>query len=233
MPPLSVENKNLLVALAEGAKKSFENAEQLWYEAITLHQSGSRSRALFLHQISLEECGKIEMLGGWATSILMGHDVDMAKVTAALVRHQSKNNANAYSLEPSLEEKAARDSGDWKGAMRAFGETKRQFHQSSNAAKNAALYVDCRDGKFISPSEQITEEMTLEFRERNAQFLTDTDPRVRMLERWVKQPEQASSDLSEFETRMKELRTESPDDPMTALKTVMAEMLTKARAKKV
>src|SRR5688572_23003829 len=117
MPSLTSEHKALLEELLRGAKKSFENAELLWWEATRLLECESTGRALFLHQISLEECGKIEILGGWATSLLMGHEVDMAKVRAALVRHQAKNNANAYSLEASEEEKAARERGDWKSAM--------------------------------------------------------------------------------------------------------------------
>jgi len=34
-----------------------------------------------------------------------------------------------------------------------------EFHEASNDAKNASLYVDWRDGEFVSPSERITPEM--------------------------------------------------------------------------
>jgi hypothetical protein len=45
----------------------FENAESLYKEAEALRQAGFLARAAFLHQISMEECAKIDMLGGWAT----------------------------------------------------------------------------------------------------------------------------------------------------------------------
>ena len=51
---------------------AFLNAEELFQEASLLGSHGAICRALFLHQISLEECGKIEMLGGWATSSSYG-----------------------------------------------------------------------------------------------------------------------------------------------------------------
>ncbi|WP_371113488.1 AbiV family abortive infection protein [Nitrosospira multiformis] len=47
----------------EGAKKTYRNVEELFQEASILHDHRALNRALFLHQISLEECGKIEMLG--------------------------------------------------------------------------------------------------------------------------------------------------------------------------
>ena len=85
-----------LRTLADGASKSFVNAEALYREATILREHGCTSRALFLHQISLEECGKIEIIGGWATSILAGHKVDVSKLAKVMVNHKSKNSANAY-----------------------------------------------------------------------------------------------------------------------------------------
>lgn len=56
-------DKALLSELLRGVEKTFENAEALFREASLLAQARCLSRALFLHQISLEECGKIEILG--------------------------------------------------------------------------------------------------------------------------------------------------------------------------
>src|SRR5688572_478021 len=87
-----------LSELARGASLALDNALQLQREATVLYGMGSFSRALLLHQISLEECGKIEILGGWATSHLMGHPINLRKVASALASHEAKNFANAYML---------------------------------------------------------------------------------------------------------------------------------------
>ena len=54
-----------LSQLVRGASLAFANAVELLREAKTLSAYGAFSRALFLHQISLEECGKTEMIGWW------------------------------------------------------------------------------------------------------------------------------------------------------------------------
>src|SRR5260370_41359928 len=93
--------KTLLREIVRGAQKTFENAEALFKEASLLGNAGFLSRALFLHQISLEECAKIEMLGTYATSLLMGHNINFGKVRAAMVSHSHKNRTNAYFLKVS------------------------------------------------------------------------------------------------------------------------------------
>src|SRR5437870_2628501 len=113
---LAAIDRALLFELIIGVQKTFENAETLYTEASLLRHAGFLSHALFLHQISLEECAKIEILGGWATSMLMGYHVDLAKVTNALASHARKNRTNAYFLEPSEEEQAAQESGDFEAA---------------------------------------------------------------------------------------------------------------------
>jgi AbiV family abortive infection protein len=130
--------------LARGAEKTFENAEALFREAKILSAAGAFGRALFLHQISLEECAKIEVMGAWATSILAGIAVDEKNVLAGLTRHGYKNRTNAYMLEGSVEETAAKQHGDWKAALAEFRKLQEEFHAQSNAAKNSSLYVDFR-----------------------------------------------------------------------------------------
>ena len=48
-----------LDVLACGAEKTFDNAERLFHEAELLAKGGAVARALCLHQISLEECSKV------------------------------------------------------------------------------------------------------------------------------------------------------------------------------
>jgi hypothetical protein len=82
MAALPEIDRGLLGVLVRGAEKTFDNAEKLYFEAETLAKTGATARALCLHQISLEECAKVETLGAWATSLLAGQKVDADKVVA-------------------------------------------------------------------------------------------------------------------------------------------------------
>ncbi|TGR94239.1 AbiV family abortive infection protein, partial [bacterium M00.F.Ca.ET.191.01.1.1] len=115
---------------------------RLFVEAELLAKAGAVARALCLHQISLEECSKVDSLGAWAVSLVVGFDVDQKKVLSAFARHASKNKSNAYMLKASEAESEARLRGDWDGAMAAFKDSQEAFHERSNQAKNASLYVD-------------------------------------------------------------------------------------------
>jgi AbiV family abortive infection protein len=57
-------DRTLLSVLVRGAERTFDNAEGLYREAEILAKAGATPRALFLHQISLEECSKIESITG-------------------------------------------------------------------------------------------------------------------------------------------------------------------------
>src|SRR5919109_3401262 len=166
--------------LSQGVFKAFENAQDLFQEAALLRAHGALSRALFLHQISLEECGKIEILGAAAVSLLAGHDTDLKRVTSVVTKHKAKNYANAYFLRLTGEEKAAKESGDWERALRAFKQQQANFHLQSNTMKNASLYVDFTDGRFTAPKETVTDEMVKELAAVNREFLALAEPKVRM-----------------------------------------------------
>lgn len=96
-----------LKALITGAEKMFDNAERLFFEAELLTKAGGIARPLFLHQISLEECSKINTLGAWAVSLLLGRDVNQKKALGAFGRYEAKNKHNAYMLDQGEAEKEA------------------------------------------------------------------------------------------------------------------------------
>src|ERR1700722_15852387 len=154
-----------------------------------LAKAGATARALCLHQISLEECSKIENMGAWATSLLSGLEVEQNKVLAAFRRHSSKNKSNAYMVEGSKAEKDAKGRGDWETARDEFKKLQTEFHETSNDAKNASLYVDWKDGEFVSPSEQITPEMLAQIFKRNQTFLGYAFNSLKMLKRLDKSPD--------------------------------------------
>lgn len=136
------EREGFLIQLASGATKTFSNAEQLFQEARILRKNGKLGRALFLHQISIEECAKVQMLAAWAAGLLMGDKADSKQLVASLASHRAKNHTNAYMLKPTKQESEARERGDWKGSRDEFEILQAEFHQRSNTEKNASLYVD-------------------------------------------------------------------------------------------
>jgi AbiV family abortive infection protein len=145
-------NQASLDILVRGAEKTFDNAERHFREAVGKRRRGGASA--LPHQISLEECSKVNNLGAWAISLVLGFEVDQTKVLAAFGRHAAKNKSNAYMLEGSEAEKDAKSRGDWEAALAAFKQTQDEFHATSNQAKNASLYVDWVDGEFVAPSQR-------------------------------------------------------------------------------
>lgn len=218
-------DKKLLAELTSGAEKVFANAEALYKEACILKHVGASSRALFLHQISLEECAKLEMLGAWATSLLMGYKVDSAKVKKAMANHANKNRTNAYFLKGNEKEEAAKQSGDFDAAIESFSAMQSAFHQTANRAKNDSLYVDFVNGKFVAPSESITPEMATQTANLNEEFLALSFPKLEMLRKWAANPEPIKAELSGFEKRLKELADQYSDDPRKTIDVLLQEML--------
>ncbi|CAN7262716.1 AbiV family abortive infection protein [Mesorhizobium caraganae] len=211
--------------LASGAEKTFENAEQLFHEAELLGKAGAVSRALYLHQIPLEECSKVDTLGAWAVSLLVRLEVDQKKVLAALAKHSSKNRSNAYMLAGSEAEKDAKSRGDLKGATEAFKNFQEEFHQKSNRAKNASLYVDWVDGAFTAPSERISKQMLIEITERNATFLGYAHNGVKMMKRLAESPDKMRGLLSGFADQVEKLRGDEADDSVAAMEALLARFL--------
>ena len=220
-----------LDVLVRGAEKAFDNAERLFHEAELLAKGGAVARALCLHQISLEECSKVNNLGAWAVSLVLGLELDQKKVLAAFGRHAAKNKSNAYMLEGSEAEKDAKARGDWEAAMEAFKQTQGEFHETSNSAKNASLYVDWIDGEFVAPSERITNEMLAEITERNAEFLGYAHNGLKMLRRLEKAPAEMRGLLSGFVEQAEKLRDEKSDDFMGAIETLLSGFLEEGKQK--
>jgi len=223
------DHDTLLRNLIEGVEKAYRNAEDLFHEASILYAHGALCRALFLHQISLEECGKIEMLGAWATSLLSGSEVDIRRITAALASHRAKNHANAYFLPVSDAERQARTDADIPAAVAAFKGQQTDFHSESNWAKNASLYVDFKNGEFVAPSERITEVMVRETASRNAEFLALTVPKVEMMSRWKSDPAEAARMVKLLRNRLEQLRSDMPDDPEKAMSVLMEDLMSEVK----
>jgi AbiV family abortive infection protein len=224
-------DRALLGVLARGAEKTFDNAESLYREARILAETGATARALCLHQISLEECSKVENLGVWATSLLSGQTVDQKKILAAFARHSSKNKTNAYMLKGSQAEEDAKKRGDWKTALKEFAKLQEKFHETSNNAKNASLYVDWKDGEFVAPRERISAEMLTEIISRNEKFLGYAHNSLQMLQRLEKAPDEMQGMVVEFVKTAANMRAEKPNDAIGAINELIQKFLKVERSK--
>lgn len=191
---------------ADGAALIFTNAEALYGEAQLLGQAGHFARATVLHQISMEECSKIDTLGAAATLILIGGDIDEIRLTRELRNHKAKNHANAFFAMTTDEEMAARARGDWKASSEAFKKFQDHFHAEVNAIKNAGLYVDFQDGQFRSPVDEVDEPTAIAFQCVNAQFLKRCDNFLQVLRRMVSEPDFYAELTKSFVERSKALR---------------------------
>ncbi|HFF2077245.1 TPA: AbiV family abortive infection protein [Pseudomonas aeruginosa] len=191
--------KDLIPLLIDGALSVFENADQLFFEAGVLANVKAFSRAYLLHQISLEECGKIEILGAAVTSCLAGVDIDVKSLSRAFRRHEAKNKINAYFLPRSEDEKAAEEKHDTAAAASAFKDIQEQFHHESNNLKNASLYVDF-DGAFTSPGDIISQDDYDRIRALNEKFMRLTSIKVQMLSKWKDDIAAAANGIQELDT---------------------------------
>jgi AbiV family abortive infection protein len=209
--------------LVRGAEKMCDNAERLFFEAQTLAKIGATARALCLHQISLEECSKINQLGAWAVSLHVGLEVNQKKVLAAFGRHSSKNKHNAFMLDRSKAEDEAIARNDWKAAIEAFKQTQDEFHRASNDAKNASLYVDWADGEFLAPSERITAEMLNDIEQRNATFLGYAFNELKMFRRLRDKPDVMRELVSGFLQKAKKIHEEKSDELVSAMDELLAD----------
>lgn len=213
--------------LAEGARKVFENASDLYKEAILLQDAGASCRALSLHQISLEECAKVDMLAAWATGLFVGQDLNRKNLQRTFADHRAKNFTNAYLRPPDETEREAKEEKRWSDALDAFRAQQREFHRESNAAKNASLYVDLTDEGFVAPRARITESMVVEIRAENERYLEGASMYVRMLARWLEAPEVVKEVLKNFNTTMESLRAQT-DDHEEALSLLMDALFERA-----
>ncbi|PFH10964.1 AbiV family abortive infection protein [Collimonas sp. PA-H2] len=196
---LDPDTKNLAQTLIEGLEKTFQNADELYDEALYLTEKGAVARGLLLHQISLEECGKADMLCASVFALLRGEKIDMKRLARAFSRHEAKNKANAYFLPKSASEAEAEQNNDTAAAHVAFKEIQDRFHKESNDLKNASLYVDF-DGKFIAPRDVIKSEHLADIQQRNAEFMSMTHQKVGVLTRWKTDLDAAAVELAQMWT---------------------------------
>lgn len=194
--------------LSLGAGKSFANAEQLFFEAELLLKNRFVSRAYFLHQISIEECAKVDMLTSWIFGALDGLRPDFKRIKSLISSHAKKNRTNAYHIEMSDDELNAKNTS---AANALFKKKQEEFHQQSNNAKNAALYVDLADRKFVTPNESISKKMVVAIRASNEKYLGSAYQAVKLLERFLVDPERYENLFKGIKEEFEKLRSDRSD----------------------
>ncbi len=104
-----------------------------------------------------------------------------------------------------------------------------EFHNDSNTAKNAALYVDYKNGQFSSPDKKITEEMVADIATLNSEFLGLVHLKVDMLSGWLcKVPELQESNIW-FKSRLEELMSTGSSNPDKVMSILMRELRDRAK----
>ena len=209
--------------LMDGAKKACANAEALFAEAKLLGEHGAIARALCLHQISLEECSKLEFLGAWSMSLVRGHELNPRRAASAFSSHTAKNKLNAYMLDPSEAELEAREKGDWAASLAEFQKTQNEFHRVSNNNKNASLYVDWTGTEFVAPVDAITVELVAEISELNERFIKHAQLQLRMFERLQSEGDVLKPELAKLMETLEGLRTDSVEARIAGSDAAMAE----------
>lgn len=119
----------------------YENASELLEEASILYDNERYARAYFLAQIAHEEIGKLPMILHEATRAANKEKHDWKKFYKRLRSHAAKNQVNVV-FDNLLEE----PNFNWD-----FKEIKNDVKRL-NILKNASLYSDLDENKFVKPS---------------------------------------------------------------------------------
>jgi AbiV family abortive infection protein len=127
--------RQLLEEIVRGAQLIFENAKTLYNEAQLLGTNGAFARALTLHEISTEECSKVDMLCAAAISLLMGHSLDLNELATRFRQHKVKNYNNAYMSVTTDAEQEARKRADVARAIQIFKTHQADIHRWLNTKK--------------------------------------------------------------------------------------------------
>jgi AbiV family abortive infection protein len=201
-----------LAQIEHGATLALQNAERLHDEAQLLRTHGAFARAYALHQISTEECSKVDVLGERALHHILGIPFDLAKVMRELSSHKVKNFRNAEMSVMTEAERTARCRRDVKAARTIFEMQQKAIHEELNTNKNAALYVDFKGGTFCAPADVITEELAEQMRLLNAYFLDSSRRMHRLLRKLVNDPQHAAEVVKKMRPLLQELLRADPQN---------------------
>lgn len=230
---MTTKEKAQHAEIARGARLIFDNAEALYNEAQVLRFNKSFARAVTLHQISMEECSKVDMLGAAVAGLHYGMSIDLDKLARQMSRHETKNHNNADFTVVTAAEKSARERGDFKEAKRIFEEQRGAFHKYVNDLKNDALYVDFKGGKFSSPLEVVSEKEANEMLAVNAYFLRHASMHLYLIEELLGESEEFRDRMLALKEGLAGLAGVKPADYQAAYREMMGALVERFAPAKV
>jgi len=216
--------------LRKAAEAVERNAAELYREGLLLRQHGAFARAAALHQISNEECAKVDMIGAHAASCLMGLPVDEKKFVQALASHKAKNFNNAYFSAVLDEERAAKERGDPKAALEAFRLQQANIHREANELKNSSLYVNMRGDDVQSPLDLVSEETADEMAALNLYFLDMAGGHVSLLRKLDENVGEWRSAARRIMSTV--LNLKGTKDPLLVMRKLLKELVREMRVRK-
>ncbi|MDZ7658149.1 AbiV family abortive infection protein [Fodinibius sp.] len=145
--------------LKEGYDLTYENARELIEDAQLLKKSQRYSRAYTLFQLAIEEIGKCRLIWCGMIDFYQGKQIseEYFKDNNFLWHNAKTKSSLKAQLEAILlfEMQTGNSLQKMKDAIRNDYENIPEL----NSLKNKSLYVDIENEEFISPKDQITEEM--------------------------------------------------------------------------
>lgn len=142
----------------------------------------------------------------------MGLEFDEDSMAKAICSHEANNYANAYFLPITPAEASALNDGDLNACTKAFSEFQRNHYGEANSAKNASLYVDFRYGRFVSPNEMISEEMTAEIADKNRDFIKLSEHKAEVMQIVLSDDGALKDAMESFYRRASDLKKEATND---------------------
>jgi AbiV family abortive infection protein len=151
-------NQLKVIELCAGAAAISANAAGLIGEAEILHEHKRYSRAYALSYMACEELGKLPILIGAATKLVLRTKVDWKTVTTSFRNHETKT-AHFLGAAAGAILEARFDQGEKISKEDFVDQINEAQAQANNtfSKRNSSLYVDEKSNKFISPEDVIDE----------------------------------------------------------------------------
>lgn len=185
------------------SKAVLKNAELLFKEAELLAKNNCLPRAYFLHQISLEECAKIEIFGHFCVRYFRLGKIEFSRLKSKIISHKSKNITNAYFQRLTDGELKAIKKGDSALFAKEFFKMRERFHKERNYYKNSALYVDIDKDRPLSPQDHFDKKIIKFINEENREYIYLARLKIGVMQYIEKNPK--AIETKEMKKRIKSL----------------------------
>jgi len=140
-----------LAQIDQGIDALLQNAKALIAESRLLYEAKAMARAYTLSHLGREELSRVVMLEAAALRILAERPVEWKKLMKRLRDHKAKLALEDAEAAMFLVGVGAHPVAE--AALQVAGQTA----SVRNDWKNASIYVNCEDGKFVLPTAQISD----------------------------------------------------------------------------